>query len=122
MRAGKTMKSSGLLLFPLRVYVSKVIAVLLQRAVAAPRMNGLAAVLTELDEQLVELAPSALGNEAGECLLGLLGRFRVHQAQAVGDAVHVRVHRNHLLVKGKAEHAVRGLSADAGKRGELFER
>jgi len=80
-----------------------------------------AQVLAVLDEQRVDGDPEARVHPLAELRFGLLGRSGAHDAETVGDAMHVGVDRDRRDPVPEDQDAVRGLGTDARKGGELLE-
>ena len=90
--------------------------------ISTPRVHRAAGILTPGDEIQIEKRPPARVGGGVERLLGLLRRRRPHPPEAVGDAVHVRVHADVLAALERHDHHQRGgLASDARQRHEVLE-
>jgi hypothetical protein len=75
-----------------------------------------------LDQERVERDPVSAIDASSERRLGLFGRARADDPEAVRDAVDVRIHRDRGDPVAEDEHAVRGLRPDPGESDQLLER
>ncbi len=75
-----------------------------------------------LDEQRVERDPVPRRDDRPQALLGRLRAGGPHDAEPVGDPVHVGVDRDRRDPVAEDEHAVRGLRPDAAEPDELVVR
>lgn len=89
-------------------------------AVGTARFAGDADLASVMDEFVRELNPVILRNDLHQFLLYFFGIGRCGEAEAVGEAEHVRV--NHYALgqaEGYSQHDVGGLARGAGE-GEHF--
>ena len=74
------------------------------------------------DEQMVRTRPTLFGDDGAQSFFHLLRRLPAGKPQAVGNAEHMRVHRNGVPAERDRIDDVRRLSAHPSKRAQLPER
>ena len=79
-------------------------------ALAALRADWNAGLLTEADQNSVEIQPVATRQALPQCHLGLERARGVDIAPQVGDPMHVGVDTDRRLTKPFDEHQIRGLA------------
>src|SRR5436305_1375161 len=77
-------------------------------------------VLSEADEELIDVKPEFFRDGLHETLFRLFRGFRADQTEPVADPVHVGVRGNPRFAEPVHEHAVRRLRPDLRKRNQFL--
>src|SRR5207247_11381500 len=92
-----------------------------ERASLAPWADRAADVLSEADEEFIDVKPEFFRAGLHETLFRLFRGFRADQTEPVADPVHVGVRGNPRFAEPVHEHAVRRLRPDLRKRNKFID-
>src|SRR5579864_7244318 len=94
---------------------------MLDWASRAPRRDRLANRLPESDQQAIVFEPITARQNLSQRRLGMLGRFRSHQAPSIRNPMDVRVDADAGFAERFGYHQVWSFAADALERQQLVD-